>query len=298
MKKSILAMAVATALSIMPAAVFAQGVTLEGSAKAGVVNESDMGLEFHQDANVIFNMAGTGDHGLTFGASVDVNVNKMFNENTHEIYVRGPFGNVSFGDTDGAFDWAMTEVDTGVASIKDVHKEGDWYYGNDGLDKDTVLRYDTEVNGFGVAVSVAQSEVTENNMTKVENDVFGVGATGSFVGVSAGVGYQQRDEHNIWGASASYGFDAVNGVVNYSVENDTDAEAITRLGVGVTYDANFATVGVNWGSVTQEGVNDKTGFGVAANYSLGGGAEVQFGYGDTTSDEDDGVWSLGLAMSF
>jgi outer membrane protein OmpU len=66
-------------------------------------------------------MSGTADNGLTFGAAIDI-------DETHRrrpirrhptttaalpIFISGDFGTLTLGDTDGALDWAMTEVNVG-----------------------------------------------------------------------------------------------------------------------------------------------------------------------------------------
>ena len=40
------------------------------------------------------------------------------------------------------------------------------------------------------------------------------------------------------------------------------------------------------------------GFGLAVNYSLGGGATVMAGYTDNNVNTGDATWSLGLGLSF
>ena len=284
MKKALLALATTV---LMTGAAFAEGVTLSGTSKAGVV-EKGMGVAFYQDVDVTFSMAGTMDNGLTFGADVDLsNFNK--DPQAFTVFVSGPFGNVTMGDIDGGFDWAMMEVDGGVGSLNDAHMTHDGWSGNDGLDGDgTVVRYDNSISEIGFAVSMAQSDELENN-------ILGVGVMSSFVGVDVGLGYQQDDETNVMGASAAYSFAPVKGILNYSVRSKDGEDDMTHLGVGVTYEADLLAVNVNYGS---NGDNE-TGYGVAANYDLGGGAVAQFGYGSKADgDDDDNVWSLGLAMSF
>ena len=280
MKKAIIASIITV---MMAGASFAQGVTLSGTSKAGVVSMDDV-VEFHQEVDVKFSMAGTMDNGLTFGSEIDL---LDANTNAHSIWVSGPFGTVTLGDVDGAFDWALTEVDGGVGSLSNKHQmHAGWGWdGNGDMDGDTVLRYDNSFSGFGVAVSVAQPEIS---------DTFGIGVTGSFVGADVGVGYQQTEMASIVGGSVAYEFAPVKGILNYSVKSkDEMEEDETHLGVGVVYTANLLSVGANYGKMGED-----TGYGVAANYDLGGGAVAQFGYGSNTEVEDDSVWSAGVSLSF
>ncbi len=82
----------------------------------------------------------------------------------------------------------------------------------------------------------------------------------------------------------------------------------SHAGIGLFYTMDALSVGVNYGVYAADiaGAADRTGFGLAVNYDLGGGAVVQFGYGsssvqdtlvlgDTVSADS---FSLGVAMSF
>ena len=98
--------------------------------------------------------------------------------------------------------------------------------------------------------------------------------------------------------SASVTSGAITGTVNYS-DGDIIGVETTHTGLGIGYTMDALTVGFNWGEYDVAGVT-ADGYGLAVNYDLGGGAVVQFGYGDGTDllGEEQDTMSLGLALSF
>ena len=98
------------------------------------------------------------------------------------------------------------------------------------------------------------------------------------------------------------------GIINYSEANyGDDTETESHFGIGVGYAMNALTIGVNYGEYDDRfGVDglEAAGYGLAANYDLGGGLEAQFGYGYSEVrtrrriPTDTDQYSLGLAMSF
>ena len=86
----------------------------------------------------------------------------------------------------------------------------------------------------------------------------------------------------------------VNAVLNYSA-TVTPRATTWRLGLTYTSEVLDRLLHMNYGEY--DGGAD--GFGLAANYDLGGGAEVQFGYGfgrDGTGADSDSQWSLGVSQ--
>lgn len=295
MKKALLA---STALVAMSGAAYAQGVTLSGFAEVGISDGGSGDAEFHQDVDVTFKMESMTDAGLTFGTAVDLDEvasNVGSDDAGVAAYIKGPFGNVTLGDTDGAFDWALTEVG-GAGAIADNHTGHAGYNGNGGLDganDGQVLRYDNSFGDLGIALSF------EQDTGGGSGDVIGAGAKGGFGDFGIGVGFQQHDSASVSGVSVTASFGEISGALNYSQVSNDGAANTSHMGVGATYSSGATTVNVNFGR-NDDGSADSTGFGVAAAYGLGGGATLQFGYGN--SDNADGsqtdTWSLGLAMSF
>ncbi|MEM1063933.1 MAG: porin [Pseudomonadota bacterium] len=316
-----------TALIASAGIASAQGVEVSGFAELGIFDPdtADSNVQFHTDIDVTFTMSGETDAGLTFGASIDLDESDgdgQFNspafdadtEGGESIFISGTFGTLTMGDTDGAFDRAMTEAIIG-GSIQDDH-EHEGYNGNAGLDgtyDGQVARYDYSFGDFGFSVS---GEVADSG----DGDpVLGLGVTYAAalggVDLGFGLGYQTVDTGAIDGdiigvsvdASFAGGFQAI---FNYSTADvDVFAEDPEHFGIALGYSVDALTVAVNYGDYsdwelrTDPGDADSSGLGLIVNYDLGGGAEIQFGVGDNDRDEADGgvdttTYSLGLALSF
>ena len=124
-------------------------------------------------------------------------------------------------------------------------------------------------------------------------DTFGIGAKGSFGDISVGLGYQDNDVADAVGLSVGASLGDIDAVVNYWTA-DVGGVDVDYTALGLTYTSGALGLHVNYGQFDTAGA-DADGVGVAVNYDLGGGAEVQFGYGD---GEGTTTWSLGVAMSF
>lgn len=268
----------------------------------------------------------------TFAADdIEVGGSPAFDNDTQggeSIFVTGPFGTLTMGDTDGAFDFALTEAIIGSA-INDDH-EHNGYNGNAGLDgtyDGQVARYQYAFGDFAVAVS---GEIDDDDGG---DPVVGIGGTystafGQFRGqpitVGFGAAYQtvndididfddddetDLDEADIYGVSADIDLAGVQVVLNYS-DGDNSTGAFEHFGVAVGYSFDALTVAANYGRFdfgdeeNDEIDNDGDGYGIILNYDLGTGAEAQFGYGSSDGvnsvgeDANNDQYSLGIAISF
>ena len=204
------------------------------------------------------------------------------------IFISGPFGTLTMGDTDGAFDWALEEAIIGSA-IADDH-EHDGYSGNSGLDgafhDGQVFRYERTLAGFGVAVSAEIDDEGEQDPS------LGIGARystsfGSFrgnpIGIGLGLGYQRLDafdpiddigdavdditgddedededtggEPEIYGVSADIDLGGgLRAIVNYSNGDDVneDGADFEHYGVAVGYTFDQVTVAANYGRFNRD----------------------------------------------
>jgi len=355
MKRVLLA---TTALGMGAGVAFAQdamemapSIALSGDAEMGVVGSKDESARFHTDINVKFTLSGMTDGGVAFGSAIELaesgdGSNAVDDDNEHggiSIFMKGPFGNLEMGDTDGAFDWALSETNgVGGGSINDAEEHGA-FSGNGGLDgihDGQILRYDIAFSGFGFAASVELDDDIKATKTKAAqlddgDPVFGVGGKYSMgmadgITVGVGVGYQMgstgaahadhpNQDMTILGGSVdigtSYGLKAIANFSNESHEasaaNDSSESKITRAGFGIGYASGPMEIGVNVGSVETDSPGttddrDVTGVGLAASYSLGGGAAIKFGVGTSETDNTDAGkadtdtnrWSLGVAFKF
>jgi outer membrane protein OmpU len=322
MKKLLLA---TTALVGFAGAAAAE-VTISGSAEMGIVgggvgatNGSGGETQFFQDIDVTFTLSGETDSGLSFGAAVDLdeagNLGDEFSNQGVAIFLRGAFGNLTMGDTDGAIDWAITDAGNigNPGSIDDAETSHLGYNGSfgDGAFDNQVLRYDNTFGAFGVALSYEQG-ATGAAGTLLPGDSNGSLALGAKYAldlggttVNLGAGYMQSefiaDDRTIvaLGASASFGGGFQAGVTYQDWDYDV-ADDVTHLGLGIGYESGPFSIHANWGEYDFDTGADQDGYGIAAAYDLGGGVKAHVAY----ADSDDGTatdystWSLGLSMSF
>ncbi len=269
-------------------------------------------VQFFSSIDVRFTMTGETDNGLSFGATIDLddavdhadnhydhvdNVNGEFADYT--VFISGNFGTITMGDTDGAFDWAMTEVALAGGTINDAETEHDGYSGNSGLDglyDGQVVRYDHSIGDFSFAVSA----MLDDTGATQDDAVLAIGGkySGDLGGVTLGVGlgYQTSEFNDIYGISLDVAMDnGLSAALNYS-DLDGFGGNESHMAIGVAYTMDALTVAANYGQYDRTVGADRDGFGILANYDLGGGAVVQAGYGSGYSDAER--WSLGVAMSF
>ena len=342
------------------------GVVVTGFAELGVFDGGDDSeLQFHTDIDATFTMTGETDTGLSFGAEIDLDesdtdrtipgvvVNEpegpdtgpgvgggttedievggspAFDNDTQggeAIFISGPFGTLTMGDTDGAFDWALQEAIIGSA-INDDHEHAG-YSGNSGFDgtyDGQIARYEYAFGDFAVAVSGEIDDLGDGDPSLGIGARYStnIGLAGRDLGLGFGLGYQridqldldlddddedEDDEDNaeIYGVSADVDFGGgIRAIINYSDSDNAGGDSFEHIGVAVGYTVDALTVAANYGRFDigdedDDGIEDDAdGYGVVVNYDLGGGAEAQFGYGHSeVADVDDETYSLGLAISF
>ncbi|MCK0168742.1 porin [Jannaschia sp. S6380] len=300
-------------------------VLITGNAEMGIYNSdghaNDNGgdTEFFQDVDVDFTLTGETDGGLAFGANVDLDeAGNLGDEDENQgvdVFISGSFGTLTLGDTDGALDWALTEVAFNSGSINDDETEHAGYNGNSGLDgtfDGQILRYDYSFGDFGVAVSAEIDDSDDND----SDPILGLGFKYQFdfgantVGV--GIGYQATDiddstplgiDSGDWeaiGASINGGFgDFQAGLSFLTVDAPTDVNSYDHIGVGVGFSSGAISLSANYGEFDYDAGEDSDGYGLSAGYDLGGGAAIQLGYanGDERGTDEDS-FSFGVSMSF
>lgn len=305
----------ATTALVASAGIAAADVKISGSAEMGVAGGTNMDLQFIQSVDVRFAMTGQTDGGLTFGATIDLEdavdtavggidtvdvTNGQFADFT--VFVSGAFGTLTMGDTDGAYDWALTEVALAGGSLTDNETGHGGYNGNSGLDgtyDGQIVRYDYSFGNFAFAVSAEMDDIGAGDA------VLGVGVKYSApmgaTTIGVGVGYQTANNVDIIGASLMAGFDnGFKAALNWSELNGT-ANDYTHIGVGIAYVQGPWTFAANYGNYDRVNVGtDSSGFGAVINYNLGGGAVIQAGYGNTSPEVGNSTdtYSFGLSMSF
>lgn len=229
-----------TALAVTSGAAAAD-VALSGAAEMGVAGSKDDSARFHTDVQVKFKMSGETDGGLEFGTEVELSdVDGDGNNTTGDddehggiaVYLKGPFGSLTLGDTDGGFDWAMQEVDVG-GSLRDDHRPAG-YSGNSGLDglhDGQILRYDHAVGAFGFAMSLELDDDKDGKAGKSDGgkggSVLGLGGRytapmGGGGSLTVGLGYQKGEEYH--GNLAGLGID--NAAVPAADDDGTDDDGL------------------------------------------------------------------------
>jgi outer membrane protein OmpU len=295
MKKLLIA---STAL-VATAGMATADITMSGYAEIGMVDYGTaIGMEMHSDMDVTFKLSGASDNGLTFGASIDLDEVSGGIASTggpHAVHVSGGFGTLTMGDTDGALDKANAEV-ASLTAIADDHTAHAGYNGGAGLDSGDILRYDTTYNGFGISASLAQSDVA------VANDVIAYGITTTLGTVALSAAYQDNNTQDITAVSAKSTVGGLGITANYSEAsmNDT-SKSYEHTGVGIAYTLNGVNLHANYGNYDFDNGTNADGYGLAANYGLGGGATVMVGYGNGTkqgASADVTTFSVGLGLSF
>jgi outer membrane protein OmpU len=271
------------------------------------------------DIDVNFSMSGETDGGLSFGAQIDLDEATGADQtdaarlpSTTIFLSYGP-ATLTVGDTDSAFDARLTETAIGGA-INDDHTVHPGYNGNSALDEaygGQEIRFDYKFDAFTGSVSVAPDRnATDFDMSWSLGVSYNMDLAG--LNLALGLGYQQVDEAAFLydrriGVSAATKFDnGLQAIVNYTNWMDDSAGGAdngSHYAIGLGYTMNALTLGVNYGEydVDDAFANDSSGFGVTANYDLGGGLVAQFGYGggdiDGAADYED-TFSLGVSMSF
>lgn len=308
MKKVLLA---STALVATSGFAMAQGVELSGYAEIGIVDFGGTdGVEFHHDLDVKFSLSGETDNGLTFGATIDLDevgddtgcagIGNAPSNTTcveeHSVFVSGSFGTITMGDTDGAYDFALSEA-AGLTALADdhtTHSGFDFNSGLDGFNDGQIARYDYSFGDIALAVS---AELDDSGAGV--GDIIGVGGrwSGDFGGtrLAIGLAYQEADTLDITGVSVRAGFGDVTAILNYS-DGDQTITGVneSHTAVAVTYTTGALSLHANYGEFD---TSNQKGFGLAANYDLGGGAVAMIGYGDSDLSNTQ-TWSAGLGLSF
>jgi outer membrane protein OmpU len=307
-------------------------IDLEGNAQMGIQGGSGATTQFVQDIDITFKLSGTADNGLSFGTEIDLSESAGAvgtDDAGIAIFVQGDFGRLTMGDTDGALDWAMTEVNyNGAGSINGNHTSHAGFNGNSGLDghyDGQILRYDHAFGDFAFAISVEMDDNTTthgiafnipnaagSNNAVTADPIWGLGATysGSFGGGSyqVGVGYQWtndgldaaafpgNDGASITGLSGRVALDSgFSAAVNYSmIQLDGANNDGTHFGIGASYKFDAVTLHANYGRFDWDPGAfdaDTNGYGLSAAYSFGGGLSAQFGYGwsETTALNNSAV---------
>ena len=237
----------ATTSLVVAGGMAAADVEVSGSAELGVSGAKGADAKLHRDIRVKFGLSGETDTGLSFGASADFHNAGKYRAGGTEgaVHVSGAFGTLTLGNTDGAFDKALTEVGSATA-IADDHTGHPGYNGNSGLDGGPagnpggILRYDYSIGGVTASVS------GEFNETDSKQSAIGAGVawSGDLGGISIGVGlgYQTGKSVESVDEVAASGDDRGFVAHDQSHKNSIFGGSVSAdMGNGLSVTANFSS---------------------------------------------------------
>lgn len=315
MKKVLFA---STAL-VATAGVAAADVAVSGLAEMGIFGGTGIETQFFQDLDVTFNMSGTTDNGLTFGATIDLDestgaapaVNNNADDGGASIFISGDFGTLTMGNTDGAMDWAMTEAfnvgNPGTLGDEETEHAGALGDYLDGDYDGQIVRYDNTLGDFGFAVSVEADDTGTRDLGYAVGVKYNLDLGGTTVAL--GVGHQRANyagnvDGDITGISATAKMAAgISAGVTYSQFNN--AAGIVgadgnHVGVGAGYSMGAVSLHANYGQYDFDNGAEIKGYGLSAGYDLGGGLSLLAGYGnsDIGGLPSTDRYTFGASMSF
>ena len=304
MKKLLLA----TTMLMTAGSYAAADVSVSGDGRMGVVS-TDGTTSFSSRMRIKFSGSGTTDGGLSFGGSfraADVvgtadtgtgevtpvagtppdvadtgsgAVSKPTNDGTSgSVYISGPFGKITMGDTGNAVDSLVSNVSAvgyGASSLDGAQELGLL----DSADKEGVS-YNLSISGATVEVGTGQLDG--------ENEYYSVAVAYAFGGINAAIGYESdaADTQTKAAFSAKVG----PATVKVALADGQDREEI-----GYAVSADFAMAGAAVTAYYANDDQDEANMAVGVSYDLGGGAVFKSGVGTVGSDT---VADAGLNFSF
>ena len=214
MKKLLLA---STALVLSAGVASAQGVSLSGDARMGLVYDGS-DVQMTSRARVTFTLSGETDTGLAFGASFRADQIAAANGNTAmtggNVFISGDFGRLSMGDVAGAARAAVGDLYgvglTGLGDLNDMTYVDRLTQGGarvSAFDRRTAALYQYSIDGFTVYASVAQP-----HRARFGDDPLAAGPDAGFNLIAGGPGpllagetYRERQ----FAVGAKYSFDGL-----------------------------------------------------------------------------------------
>ena len=249
----------------------AQGIELEGTAQMGIFGGENVDTQFVQDIDITFSMSGMTDNGLTFGAAIDLDEDAGevdTDDGGVAIFVSGAFGTLTMGDTDGALDWAVFDVnDIGPGSINDDETEHVGFNDNNQFDNNAEAVTATLLDGSSSDVIFAAGLDTGANLLSEGDAILFGDAFGSDGGADALFDFLEAED--VAGGALvlnqSFALDGYDGqIVRYdygfgdfgiaaSVQLDDDGRLDPMWGLGATYALGFAGGTATFGGGIQNG---------------------------------------------
>ena len=323
MKKVLLA----TSALVMFAGAASAEVTLSGSARMGLVYESELGSSgeayFSSRVRIVFTASGETDSGLQFGASMRADqqggnnndaggftdpgldgilgtpddilleVDKDGDSNGDStVFISGGFGKLTMGDVSGAADALVGQVSGVGYGPNDALQEIDFL----GTQK-TALYYEYSAGALTFGLGIGQTYNADNDVDS--NNAANIGVKYATDGYSIALGYETTDTVDAVHLSGSATFGAA--TVKARITDTNVAGDDTTYALSLDYVAGATTITAfytDFGNTTAAA--DRQHIGVGAAYDLGGGATLA---GGVVMQENDGLpdatfADVGLKFSF
>lgn len=316
----------------------AEGLTLFGSARLGLgYNITNSGgatgtEDLRAISRVRFGAQMTGESasGITFGAVIRADNAVAGNggadgQRAGNVFVSGAWGRLTFGDTDGADQRNVGDLNEVGLTCLGCENETPFISNGGGFGQDELnfannpsarptLRYDYQLASVGLSVS------SNRDLTDI-----GLGASwaGDLAGgqIRIGAGYYdfagftetdarddplapsspRRAAGHQWSGVIAGEFGDYNGRIIYSQADSEEDADFQTLGAGMgaemgDWELNAYYVNIIEASGAMSAHDGEDSLGLGADYDLGGGASIRFGVARTYADEN--VSDLGFLMTF
>ncbi|MDP2082447.1 MAG: porin [Pseudotabrizicola sp.] len=313
MKKVLLA----TTVLAMTATVAAAEVKLSGNARMGVVYNGDAvsnKLQFSSRVRATISMSGETDSGLAFGGEFGVHdAGPASNGSAGSVFISGAFGKLTMGDVVGAAEEVVgnlpevgfQDLSGGLAlnaSDNDtLFLTGDGAFYPSATNPGALYTYST--GGLTFALGMNDGATNAGGIYAAVDGVqaYSVGVKYAVDGYSVSLGYEVADptagpsaKHLIVGGEATFGTTTVKAF--YGDGSGTLA-SLKHYGIGVTHKVDALTV-KGYVKKTEIGGASATGYGIGADYALGGGATLSGGIVDNNVAGSKIRADLGIKFSF
>ncbi len=278
---------------VMSAGIAAAEVSVGGDARMGVKSDKGADAVFSSRIRISFSASGETDNGLSFGGSIradnagasEKDGGSGANGMAGSVFVAGPFGNVSIGDTDSAAKAAVGN--TGGVGYTGIEAAQVHYLSTTTPN----ALWDYKMGDLSLKASAGNPDSDDDRMLS--------GAVGYSIGtVAIGAGVERAGNMQNVVASASAGLGDANvkvivGSYDSGMEGSENQENYSAI---ASFDAGAATFKAYFGSNT----SDQDNFGIGMAYDLGGGASIAAGFadGDHPDFSEGPTFDLGITMGF
>ncbi|MEM8570651.1 MAG: porin [Pseudomonadota bacterium] len=283
MKKVLFATTALTALAVGGTAM--ADISLFGSARLGLVYDDSLDNELQTNSRVRFgvNMSGETDSGIEFGASlradqvVDGGIDTGDSGQAGEAFVSGSLGTLSFGDTNGADEQWVGDLNGNLSltGLGDFNETAFVSNGGNAGDSDTfdfsnnadarpTIRYDYDFAGFGVSLS-ADSRLSDYGI--------GAGFSGPVGGfdLEVGLGYYAFQDFTFTSDETTTGIVEVDGIpteVALVESTTTQVEEGDQFTALLGFGAFGADMNVIYNKLDSDDGSEFETIGVGAEYAF------------------------------